>query len=183
MWKLDLKPQSWALLALLILGKIILICWRASDWEMGSDCFQGTRQSERVYLGCFVWDLVGRLSKMKLQDDQSRLAKSPLALPSKSHSLSDGIHMWVRAVQYNLLFWVFLLCFSLLNLSLPFLGLGDKSTFFARRSVYISQSSTIWIWISFLDSLFFPGFGQIDLLNVAWVLQGPGDTGSKTCTR
>ena len=39
------------------------------------------------------------------------------------------------------------------------------------------------IWISFLDSLFFPGFGQIELLNVAWVLQEPEDVGSKDCTR
>ena len=39
------------------------------------------------------------------------------------------------------------------------------------------------IWISFLDCLFFPGFGQIELLNVAWVLQEAGDVGSKDCTR
>ena len=35
----------------------------------------------------------------------------------------------------------------------------------------------------FPDSLFFPGFGQIELVNVAWVLQEPGNVGSKDCTR
>ena len=39
------------------------------------------------------------------------------------------------------------------------------------------------IWISFLDSLFFRGVGQIELQNVAWVLQEPEDVGSKDCTR
>ena len=29
----------------------------------------------------------------------------------------------------------------------------------------------------------FPGFGQIELLNVAWVLQEPGDVGPMDCTR
>ena len=37
------------------------------------------------------------------------------------------------------------------------------------------------IW--FPDSLFFPGFGQIELLNVAWVSLEPGDAGWKACTR
>ena len=37
--------------------------------------------------------------------------------------------------------------------------------------------------ISFLHSLFFPGSRQIELLNVAWMLQEPGHVGSKECTR
>ena len=91
--------------------------------------------------------------------------------------------MWVQAVWDNLLCWVFFLCFRMLILLLPLPGLGSPPAFFALGSVYVVQVSTIWIWISFLDSLFFPGFGQIELLNVASVLQEQGDAGWKACTR
>ena len=55
-------------------------------------------------------------------------------------------------------FWVFLLCFSILILSLPLLGLGPSLPLLALGSVYVGQGSTIRLvgsWISFLDSLFF----------------------------
>ena len=55
--------------------------------------------------------------------------------------------------------------------------LGSKSTFFALGSVYVGQDSTISIWISFLDSLFLPGVGQMELLCVAWVLQDQENAG------
>ena len=52
----------------------------------------------------------------------SVLLAALLALGSKSTTLSAGIHMWVQA------FAVFLPYFSMLNLSLPFLGLSSKCT-------------------------------------------------------
>ena len=63
--------------------------------------------------------------------------------------------------------------------SLPLLVLG---------SVYVGQSSTIRFvgsWISFLDSLFFPGwlFRWMESINVAGILQEAGDTDLRACTR
>ena len=51
-------------------------------------------------------------------------------------------------------------------LALPLSGLHCKSTFFALGSVYLAQDSTIWVWISFLDSLLFPGPRHIEILNL-----------------
>ena len=91
--------------------------------------------------------------------------------------------MWVQVVGHNLLCWVFLLCFSILSLSLPLSGLGSKPTFFGGGSLNQGQGSRIWTRISFSDSLLSLGFGQIELLNVAWVLHESGDAGWKACTR
>ena len=71
----------------------------------------------------------------------------------------------------QLTFWVFLLCFNILMLTLPLSVLGSMSTFFALGSLYVGQGGTISIWISFLDSLFFSGFWHSEILNVPRVLQ------------
>ena len=107
----------------------------------------------------------------------------PWAVHSTSHSLSTWIHMWVQVVWYNLLFWMFLLCFSMLILTLPLSVLGSMSTFFALGSVYVGYGSTIWTWNSFPYSLFFPGFWQSEILILMYVEQEPGDAGSKASTR
>ena len=78
---------------------------------------------------------------------------------------------------------MFLPCFSMLIFSQSLSGLGSKSTFFALGSVYAGQDSAISIWISFLDSLFFLGVGQMELLYVAWFLQDQGNANWKACTR
>ena len=87
--------------------------------------------------------------------------------------------MWVQVVWSNLLCWVFLLCFSILSLSLLLSGLGSKPTFFGGwggggGSLNQGQGSTIWIRISFSDSLLSPCFAEMEWLNVAWGLHESG---------
>ena len=101
--------------------------------------FSSSRQSNRVYLGWFVWYLVGRLFKLQALR-QSRKTRASvllallLALGCKCTSLSAGIHTWVQAVQYLffLLGSFFLISACLCSfpyfLSLPVLGLGSKSS-------------------------------------------------------
>ena len=66
--------------------------------------------------------------------------------------------MRVQVVGHNLLCWVFLLCFSILSLSLPLSGLSSKPTFFGGGSLNQGQGSRIWTRISFSDSLLSLGF-------------------------
>ena len=105
---------------------------------------------ETIYLGWFVWDLVGFTRA-------SVLLVALLVLGSKSTSLGAGIHMWVQAVRYDLFSSaVFLPYFSMLILSLPLLGLGSKSTslspgFYVRRP---RQYDTISWELNFISGFF-----------------------------
>ena len=72
--------------------------------------FLSSRRPDTVYLGwlCEIW--LGSSLRCKLRDDQERLTRALvllaplLPLDSKSTSLSTGIHMWVQAVPYNLVY-------------------------------------------------------------------------------
>ena len=83
---------------------------------------------------------------------------------------------------------VFLPYFSMLIWSLPYLGLGSKSTCLTPGTMYIAQGSTIrfvgsWIW--FRGFLFSSGqvFGQMESINVAGVFQEAWDADSRAHTR
>ena len=64
--------------------------------------FSSSRQSDRDYLGWFVWDLVGKLFKMQgsRQPVKAYQGFGPivhlLAQGSKFTPLSAGIHIWVQ---------------------------------------------------------------------------------------
>ena len=72
--------------------------------------FSSSRQSNRVYLGWFVWYLVGRLFKLQASR-QSRKTRASvllallLALGCKCTSLSAGIHQESRLYNTFFFFW------------------------------------------------------------------------------
>ena len=113
--------------------------------------FSSSWQFDKVYyLGWFVLDLVGRLFRM-----QAWMWSYWFLSKCCNPYVSPGSTIQVA------LFWVFLPCFCMLILSLPFLGLGSKSSCLGPGFVYVGQGSRIQFigsWISFLDSLFFPGW-------------------------
>ena len=91
-----------------------------------------SRRSDRVYLGWFVWDLVGRLFRMSIGFPLSTGFQVYL---SKCQNSCES-RLYVRHDLFS--FVVFLPYFSILILSLPLLGMGSKSTslpgFCVRRS-------------------------------------------------
>ena len=98
------------------------------------DFFSTSRRSDRVYLGWFVWDSVGKLFRMQ---GSRQSVKAHYGFSYIGSSLSTGfevclskfwIHMWAQAVQYLFSSVVSLPFLSMLILSLPLLGLGSKST-------------------------------------------------------
>ena len=105
-----------------------------------------------------------------------------LALGSKSNSLSTVIHTWIQAVQYVLLsFECFFLLSACWSCHYLFKGWVESLLLLALGSVYLGQGSMIRFVgssISFLDSLFFPGWlFWTDITNeCGWCL--PGGRGS-----
>ena len=94
-----------------------------------------SRRSDGVYLGWFVWNLVGRLSKVQALRRSVKVQQGPGPFAS---FLTTWFQVylskcWDPYVSPGCMirlafFWVFLPCFSMLILSLPPLGLGSKST-------------------------------------------------------
>ena len=97
--------------------------------------FASSRSSDTVYLGWFVRDLVGRLSKMSAsrQSVKTHQGSGPIG-----SSLSSGFQVYLSkcwdpyvspgwTIQLAF-FWVFLPCFCMLIVSLSLLGLDSKST-------------------------------------------------------
>ena len=128
--------------------------------------FSSSRQSNRVYLGWFVWYVVGRLFKLQALR-QSRKTRASvlltllLALGCKCTSLSARIHTWVQAVQYLffllgsfflILAWV---CSFPYFLSLPVLALGSKSSSLSPGFCVRRPSKYDKICWEFLGSLLF----------------------------
>ena len=93
---------------LVVLGKFVLICWRAKDFQIWSDFFQ----VRDILIGstlvnlCEIW--LGSSWRGKLWDNQERLTRTLvllaplLALGSKSTSVSSGIQLCVEAVWYDM---------------------------------------------------------------------------------
>ena len=129
--------------------------------------FSSLRQSDRVYLGWFVWDFVKKLLKMQASRRPEQTHKTSvllhllLALCLNSISQSAGIHMWSPGCTMQLVFfWVFLPFSSMLILSLLLLGLSSKSTSLSPDFCVCTprQYNTI-SWQLNLISEFFAYFG------------------------
>ena len=134
--------------------------------------FSSSGQSDRVYLGLFVWDLVGRLFRIQAWRRSVRFHRALVLLVPILVYLCKSWDPYVSPGCYDMTFlWVFLPSFSMVLLSV--------SSLFLHMIWFVGR------WISFLDSLFLPGcfFWPLESMNVAGVLQEAGDADSRACTR
>ena len=119
------------------------------------------RRYDGVYIGWFILDFVWRIFMMeasKLSIEVTRaliLLALPLALCSKSTSVSSGIHMWVKSV-HCVFFCSFSGLFQHFDLVTTYLkaGLGSKSL--SIGLCFVDQGCTIqFFWDWNLTSWFF----------------------------
>ena len=96
--------------------------------------FTNSRWSDRVCLGWFVWDLVGRLFKMqalrwlvKAHSGSGRIGSSFIAGFQVYLSNCWDPYVSLGCTIRLPFFWLFLPCLCMLILSLPLLELGSKS--------------------------------------------------------
>ena len=161
--------------------------------------FWSTRPYDRVYLGWFIFDLVGRLFTMQASRQS---VKAHYSFGSIGSSLSTGFQVylskcWDPYVSPSCTICFFLQFFSLISVcwschylskgwvpSLPLLALG---------SVYVDQGNRIQFFgstISFLGSLFVSWFvfscylcWWVESLNLAGAMHKAGDADSRAGTK
>ena len=102
------------------------------------DCirlFSRTKQSDTIYLGWFLWYLVGRLFRMKAarQSVEAHWGAGPIGSSLSTrfqdyHSKCWDQYVSPRCTIWLVFFWVFLPCCCMLIMLLPLLKMDLKST-------------------------------------------------------